>query len=239
MMEKLLVGREILVTGSNRGIGLEVSRLLNKYGAQIIGISRSKPLEKNKDIFCAHYECDFSNFDKLNKTIKRIIRNHHSLNGLISNAGFGKFGTLETFSYKQIERFINVNLTAHIIIASLIVPIFKRQKSGDIIFMGSEASASGSKNGSLYSAAKFGLRGVSQALREDCANRSVKVSIINPGLVRTEFFRDLNFEPADHIEAALNPIDVARVILNILTSDLGTVIEEVRLTSQKNNIVFK
>ena len=50
-MGKLLAGREILVTGSNRGIGLEVSRLLNKNGAQIIGISRSTPVEKNKDIF--------------------------------------------------------------------------------------------------------------------------------------------------------------------------------------------
>ena len=49
------------VTGANRGIGLEASRLLNKNGAQIIGISRSMPVEKNKDIFIEHYECDFSN----------------------------------------------------------------------------------------------------------------------------------------------------------------------------------
>ena len=104
LVAKLLTGREILVTGSNRGIGLEISRLLNENGAQIIGISRSKPVEKNKDIFIEHYKCDFSNLDDLNKTIKVIIKKHHSLNGLISNAGFGRFGALETFSTQQIKR---------------------------------------------------------------------------------------------------------------------------------------
>ena len=238
-MGKLLAGREILVTGSNRGIGLEVSRLLNKSGAQIIGISRSMPVEKNKDIFIDHYKCDFSNLDALNKTIKVIIKKHHSLNGLISNAGFGRFGALETFSIQQIEENINVNLTSHMVIASLFVPLFKKKKSGDIIFMGSESSITGAKNGSLYSAAKFGLRGLAQALREDCANRSVRVSIVNPGFVRTEFFKSLDFEPAADKEAALDPKDVASVILNILASGSGGIIEEVLLAPQKKNILFK
>jgi Short-chain alcohol dehydrogenase of unknown specificity len=125
------------------------------------------------------------------------------------------------------------------IIASLIVPIFKKEKFGDIIFMGSESSISGAKNGSLYSAAKFGLRGFSQALREDCANRSVRVSIVNPGFVRTKFFDSLDFEPAENKEAALSPKDVAVVVLNILALGSNNVIEEVRIAPQKKNIVFK
>ena len=238
-MEKLLTGREILVTGSSRGIGLEISRLLNENGAQIIGISRSKPVEKDKKIFIEHYKCDFSDLDDLNKTIKVIIKKYHSLNGLVSNVGFGRFGALETFSTRQIKESINVNLTSHIIVASLIVPLFKKKKFGDIIFMGSESSIAGAKNGSLYSAAKFGLRGLSQALRKDCANQSVRVSIVNPGFVRTEFFKSLNFEPAMDKEAALDPKDVANVILNILASGSGGVIEEVLLAPQKKNIIFK
>ena len=132
-MDKLLTGREILVTGSSRGIGLEISRLLNENGAQIIGISRSKPVEKDKKIFIEHYQCDFSDLDDLNKTIKVIIKKYHSLNGLVSNVGFGRFGALETFSTLQIKEGINVNLTSHIIVASLIVPLFKKKKFGDII----------------------------------------------------------------------------------------------------------
>lgn len=238
-MKNLLIGREILVTGSSRGIGLEISNQLNKNGAKVVGISRSKPVKEKNSIFFDHYECDFSNLDALNKTVKAVIKEHYSLNGLISNAGFGRFGALETFSTQQIKESIDVNLTSHMVIASLIVPIFKKRKLGDIIFIGSESSVSGSKNGSLYSAAKFGLRGFSQALREDCANRSVRVSIVNPGFVRTEFFKDLNFEPAVDKEAALDPKHVANVILNILTSGSGSIIEEVRLAPQKKNIVFK
>ena len=103
LMEKLLTGREILVTGSSQGIGLEISRLLNENGAQIIGISRSMPVEQNENIFIEHYKCDFSNLDDLNETIKVIIKKHHSLNGLVSNVGFGRFGALETFSTRQIK----------------------------------------------------------------------------------------------------------------------------------------
>ena len=116
---------------------------------------------------------------------------------------------------------------------------FKKKRSGDIIFIGSESSITGAKNGSLYSAAKFGLRGLAQALREDCANRSVRVSIVNPGFVRTEFFKSLDFEPTADKEAALDPKDVARVILNILASGSGGIIEEVLLAPQKKNILFK
>ena len=105
--------------------------------------------------------------------------------------------------------------------------------------MGSESSITGAKNGSLYSAAKFGLRGLSQALREDCANRSVRVSIVNPGFVRTEFFKSLNFEPAIDKEAALDPKDVANVILNILASGSGGVIEEVLFGSSEKKYYFQ
>ena len=83
------------------------------------------------------------------------------------------------------------------------------------------------------------MRGLAQALREDCANRSVRVSIVNPGFVRTEFFKSLDFEPGADKEAALDPKDVASVILNILASGSGSIIEEVLLAPQKKNIVFK
>ena len=122
-------------------------------------------------------------------------------------------------------------------VASLYRRFLKKKNSGDIIFMGSESSITGAKNGSLYSAAKFGLRGLTQALREDCANRSVRVSIVNPGFVRTEFFKSLNFEPAADNEAALDPKDVASVVLNILASGSGGIIEEVLLAPQRKNIL--
>ena len=59
--------------------------------------------------------------------------------------------------------------------------------------MGSESALEGKKMGSLYSAAKFGLRGFAQSVREECRNSDVRVSIVNPGLVRTPFFENLNF----------------------------------------------
>ena len=132
--------------------------------------------------------------------LKQILTNHPQINCLISNAGYGNFGPLENYSTLQINKFLSTNLTSHLVITKHLLPHFKRNKMGDIIFIGSEAGLSGAKNGSLYCTAKFGLKGFSEALSKDVVNNNIRVSIINPGMVRTGFFENLNFEPGDSEE---------------------------------------
>ena len=76
-----------------------------------------------------------------------------------------------------------------------LIPLMKKQKKGKIIFIGSDSALQGGKQGSIYSVAKFGLRGFSQALRDECAKSKVHISIVNPGMVRTDFFDELSFSP--------------------------------------------
>ena len=71
---------------------------------------------------------------------------------------------------------------------SLLHPKLKRNGNSRVIYMGSEAALRGAKRGSLYCAAKFGLRGFAQSLRQECASSGVHVSIINPGMVNTPWF---------------------------------------------------
>ena len=186
--------RHVLVTGSSSGIGRAISEQLLKTGNIVIGIARSHQK------FCPNNEnykpikVDVSNLSDLYKTLSKILSLYPSLDSLVSNAGFGKFGNIENFSINQISNFINVNLIAHIAIAKFCLPHFKTQKKGDIIFIGSESSHVGARNGSLYAAAKFGLRGFSQAIREECAGKNVRVSLVNPGMVRTAFFDTLKYK---------------------------------------------
>ena len=230
--------RKVLVTGSSDGIGRSITLSLLKSGAKVIGLARDhskfNPETKNYII----YKTDFSNEEILLNTITKIIKDHKDLDCLVSNAGFGKFGTLETFSTKEINDFIFTNLTSHMILTNKILPHLKKIRKGNIIFIGSESALKGGKNGSLYSAAKFGLRGFSQSIREESCSKNIHVSLINPGMVRTSFFNNLDFMPGEDKSNAIEPDDIGKIIIDILSTRNGSVIEEINLSPLKKVIKF-
>ncbi len=230
--------RKVLVTGSSDGIGRSITLSLLKSGAKVIGLARdhSKFNPETKDYI--KYKTDFSNEEILLNTITKIIKDHKDLDCLVSNAGFGKFGTLETFSTKEINDFIFTNLTSHMILTNKILPHLKKIRKGNIIFIGSESALKGGKNGSLYSAAKFGLRGFSQSIREESCSKNIHVSLINPGMVRTSFFNNLDFMPGEDKSNAIEPDDIGKIIIDILSTRNGSVIEEINLSPLKKVIKF-
>ena len=230
--------RKVLVTGSSDGIGRSITLSLLNSGAKVIGLARdhSKFNPETKDYI--KYKTDFSNEEILLNTIAKIIKDHKDLDCLVSNAGFGKFGTLETFSTKEINDFIFTNLTSHMILTNKILPHLKKIRKGNIIFIGSESALKGGKNGSLYSAAKFGLRGFSQSIREESCSKNIHVSLINPGMVRTSFFNNLDFMPGKDKSNAIEPDDIGKIIIDILSTRNGSVIEEINLSPLKKVIKF-
>ena len=229
----------VLVTGSSSGIGYEITLKLLDLGAKVIGIARNHDRSKLENKNYTTYKCDVSAHEKLEILMKQILKKHPQINCFISNAGYGDFGPLENFSTSQIKNFLATNLTSHIVITKLLLPHFKRIKIGDIIFIGSEAGLLGAKNGSLYCAAKFGLRGFSEALSKDVANKNIRVSIINPGMIRTDFFENLNFEPGNDEENTINIKDVSSTVAYILDLSRNTIVDEINLSPLKKAIKFK
>ncbi len=229
----------VLVTGSSSGIGYEITLKLLDLGAKVIGIARNHDRSKLENRNYITYKCDVSDHQKLEILLKQILKKHPQINCFISNAGYGDFGPLENFSTLQIKNFIATNLISHMVITKLLLPHFKRIKIGDIIFIGSEAGLLGTKNGSLYCTAKFGLRGFSEALSKDVANKNIRVSIINPGMIRTDFFENLNFEPGNDEENAINIRDISSTVAYILDLSRSTVVDEINLSPLKNAIKFK
>ncbi len=229
----------VLVTGSSSGIGYEITSKLLDLGAKVIGIARNHDRSKLQNKNYTTYKCDVSAHQKLEILLKQILKKHPQINCFISNAGYGDFGPLENFSTLQIKNFIATNLTSHMIITKLLLPHFKRIKIGDIIFIGSEAGLLGTKNGSLYCTAKFGLKGFSEALSKDVANKNIRVSIINPGMIRTDFFENLNFEPGNDEQNAINIKDVSSTVAYILDLSRNTIVDEINLSPLKKAIKFK
>ena len=229
----------LLVTGSSSGIGRAITIKLLDSGARVIGVARNHSKLKLEHKNYLTYSIDLSKLDNLEKIIKKIIQDHPEINGLVSNAGYGEFGPLENFSVNDISSFFSMNLTSHIIITKCLLPHLKKKEIGDIIFMGSEASLTGEKNGTLYCSAKFGLRGFSQALRKDVSNSNIRVCIINPGMVRTSFFNNLKFSPGEDINNAVSEEDISNAVLSILTLGRNTVVDEINLSPLKKVIKFK
>ena len=229
----------VLITGSSSGIGYEITSKLLDLGAKVIGIARNHDKSNLENKNYTTYNCDVSVHEKLEILIKQILKNHPQINCLISNAGYGNFGPLENFSTLQINNFLATNLTSHLMITKLLLPHFKRNKMGDVIFIGSEAGLSGAKNGSLYCTAKFGLKGFSEALSKDVINNNIRVSIINPGMVRTDFFENLNFEPGDSEENAISLRDVSSTVAYILGLSRNTIVDEINLSPSKKSVKFK
>jgi 3-hydroxy acid dehydrogenase/malonic semialdehyde reductase len=154
---------------------------------------------------------------------------------LINNAGIGRMGFLEQLSVKDIRLVMDTNLTSQVIVTKTFLPLLKKQGEGDILFMGSEAALKGARQGSIYCASKFALRGFSQALREECGKSGVRITLINPGAVRTPFFEKLQFEPGLAAENAIEPEDIASAVSMVLAARSGTVFDEITL-SPRNQV---
>lgn len=226
--------RTILITGASAGIGRAACKRLLNDGHHVIGIARDF-----SKFSCTHQHftaltIDLAEIDSLPHQLQILARKHNNIDAIICCAGRGLFGSLEEFSYQQIRSLIDLNFVSQAYIARAFLPAMKRQGHGTLLFIGSEAALRGSRKGSIYCASKFAVRGLAQALRDECSKSGVSVSIINPGMVKTGFFDELPFTHGDAEDNFLLPEDVADAIALIINARGSAVLDEVNLSPLKN-----
>lgn len=220
--------RKTLITGVSGGIGGAIARGLLDDGHQVIGVSRNAGgLDPGAGF--TGYDIDLQDLSRLEQKTRTLIAEHPDIDSAVFCAGAGRFGSLEEFSARQIQSLIDLNFTSQAVIAASIIASMKRRKFGDLIFLGSEAALRGSRRGSIYCASKFAIRGFTQALRDECARSNVRVSLINPGMVRSGFFDQLDFTHGDSASNAIEPDDIADLVSLILQGRRGTIVDEITL----------
>ena len=233
------IKRTVLITGASSGIGRAIARNLLQQGHCVIGVSRDcRKFIRQMDNF-SPVQLDLSQLNSLPKKLRELEHAFPEIDTVIFCAGLGQFGSVEEFSYAQIEALITLNFTSQAFLVRTLLPALKRKNQGDLIFIGSESALKGSRKGAMYCASKFAVRGFTQALREECGKNNVRVCLINPGMVKTAFFEQLSFEPGDNESNFIAPEDVAEAVAYVLNSRTQIVIDEINLSPLNKVVKFK
>ena len=233
------IKRTVLVTGASSGIGRAVAQNLLRQGHHVIGVSRDcRKFTRQMDNF-SPVQLDLKQLTDIPQKIRQVQQLFPEIDAVVFSAGMGQFGSVEEFSYPQIEDLMTLNFTSQVFLTKALLPALKRKANSDLIYLGSEAALKGSRKGAVYCASKFALRGFTQALREECGNSHVRVCLINPGMVKTAFFENLTFEPGSHESNIILPEDVAAAVSYVLSSRTQIVIDEINLSPLNKVVKFK
>jgi len=175
-------GTRVLVTGANGGIGQAIARALHDAGAQVIVSGRrADALQPLADAIGARIVVA----DLADRTqVDRCMHEAGDVDVLVANAALPSSGPLLDFTPEQIDRALDVNLRAPIVMARTAASGMLARGRGHIVFISSISGKVAASGTSMYSATKFGLRGFSLGLREDLHATGVGVTTIFPGFIR-------------------------------------------------------
>ena len=228
--------KTILITGSSSGIGLATAQALLKQGDRVIGLSRTPSNIVHKHF--QEYSLDLSKPNMLENWLKDHL-SQYQFDGFIYAAGIGVFAHLEQLNLRDIQTSMQVNSLAAMQISKALVPLLKKQKYGFGIFIGSEAAINGAKQSCAYSASKFALRGFVQSLVQEVRASHIDITLINPGLVKTNFHQACDFQPSDDEDSAIDIDLIVYQILQLINQKGMGFVSEINMQPYKNIIQKK
>ena len=153
--------------------------------------------------------------------LRRLIEEAGDVDILVANAALPASGTLDSFSVEEIDRALDVNLRAPIVLAHELMGGMVSRGSGHLLFMSSLAGKAATPRTALYNASKFGLRGFSSALRADLRGTGVGVSTIFPGFIRDAgMFHEAEVKLPPGV-GTRTPEHVARAVVSAIEGNRG------------------
>jgi len=214
-------GSTVLLTGATGGIGHAIARALGARGAKLIVTGRrSDVLEPlAAELGARALAVDLSE----RGAVARLAAEADGTDILIANAALPAAGTIDSFSIDQIDRALDVNLRAPLVLAHELLPAMVERRRGQLVFISSLAGKATTPGTALYNATKFGLRGFASALRADLHETGVGVSTVFPGFIRDAgMFADAKVKLPPGV-GTRTPEDVARAVVVAIERDRGEI----------------
>lgn len=168
----------IFITGVSSGFGKETARLLANKGHTVYGTVRK---DSGSDHNVHYLKMDLTDIDSIKKAVSTVLEKEGRIDVLINNAGMHTGGPIETSPVENIKIQMDTNLLGTVILTKEVLPHMRHQGGGTIINFGSIGGLLGLPYQGIYSAAKFAIEGLSEALRMEVREFKIKVIVINPG----------------------------------------------------------
>ncbi len=180
--------KTIFITGASSGLGKETAGLFQSKGWRVIATMRhpEKETTLNQMENVILLPLDVTDAQQVNDTVQKAIATA-SIDVVLNNAGYGLIGPLEAFSDEQINRQIATNLSGVIRVTKAFVPHLREKRSGVLINVSSIFGLLGYPTCAIYSATKFAIDGFSECMAYDLAQFGIKVKIVAPGGIQTDF----------------------------------------------------
>lgn len=185
----MLLGKNILVTGSSSGIGRQIAIEigLNKgnpilTGRNIEKLSEICKLIKQNGADPVYHQADFRNENE----ITNLVESLPNLSGLVINAGIIDYTPIKFISRAKIDDIFQVNFISNVILIKKLLEYKKINNNAAIVFIGSIASKLGVPGTSLYAASKAALTSFAKVLAIEVSSKKIRVNILSPGLVTTD-----------------------------------------------------
>jgi 3-oxoacyl-[acyl-carrier protein] reductase len=233
-----LQNAKVLITGGSSGIGYETAHRLKLAGAEVTITGRNP-----ENLFKAAVElgvhriiADVASEEDCIRSVAEATTAMGGLNVLINNAGYGYLAPLPEMDVAQFDAMMNVNLRGAMLMAREASKIFIAQKYGNIINLSSTAGLAGMANGTAYSASKFALKGMTESWSHELRKHNVRVMLVNPSEVQTNFSVNAGYEARPFNSSKLEAQEIAHTILAMLQMrDIGFITEATVFATNPQN----
>jgi short-subunit dehydrogenase len=235
-----------LVTGSSTGIGFEISLALARNGFYTYGTMRNMQdsnrimdISKKEQLPLEVLHLDVNDDKSILDTINKINEKNQRIDVLVNNAGYALAGPLEGTSMDEIKAQFETNFFGAIKVMQSVIPIMRNQKSGRIVNITSMGGRVAVPLDSIYHGTKFALEGVSECIRYELGSFGIKIILIEPGAVGSNFWKNLKMTSVSQspnspyrqiiadiskvfskmTENVIHPSEVAKVVVDAVTSE--------------------
>ncbi|GEK33367.1 3-ketoacyl-ACP reductase [Kurthia sibirica] len=223
-MPQSLQGKVAFVTGAGRGIGRAVAEALAKEGVTVGLLARTEAQVKEvteaikatggKATFAT---ADVTNMEEVNSAIASLTSEIGPADILINNAGIGGFGKLVEQDPTTWKKIVDTSVFGTYHVTHAVLPQMIEKNEGDIINISSTNGLNGAATSTAYSAAKFGIIGLTESLAQEVRRHNIRVTSLAPSTVVTELAKDSGLVDEAKADRMMQPEDLAEVIVNQLT----------------------